>query len=367
MAHNILITGGSGYLGGTLLARWKEANLPAYNKLFALVRTPEQAEAVKQYGAEPLLFDAYDEAEVRAAVVDNNISIVYHLIAPRPHVSQSYFIKAMAEVKKNTGRDVHFLHTSGAKMFSSHAAAPTDKPLLDNDPKLYEIQKAQKVPVEPMQEALDANNFVIEETEKYGIRGYVFVPCIVSSSTDGKGEGFGSPISIQTVAIVRAAQAVKRVYRVDSDRPTWPVCHVRDNTSFYLELLRKILAGGNPSYGKNGYYLAASGSVAWDDLYTAMAAALAKRNVVTDDSVAMANDQILEAMGEGLGCPGALVPVMLGGKCTFTADRGSKELGWKPFYKPEHILEDADAEVELILHHKNLRVNQPTFVKADES
>lgn len=98
-----------------MLARWNEANLPAYNKLFALVRTSEQAKAIKQYGAEPLIFDAYNESEVRAAVIDNNISIVYHLIAPRPHVSQSYFIKAMAEVQKNTGRDVHFLHVRISK------------------------------------------------------------------------------------------------------------------------------------------------------------------------------------------------------------------------------------------------------------
>ncbi|KAJ2969772.1 hypothetical protein NUW58_g5451 [Xylaria curta] len=307
MSHSILITGGSGYLGGSLLARWNEANLPAYDKLFALVRTPEQAEAVKQYGAEPLIFDAYNEAEVRAAVVDNNISVVYHLIASFPHVSQSYFLKAMAEVKSNTGRDVHFLH------------------------------------------AIDADNFVIEEAEKHGIRSYIFVPSVVY----GEGEGFDNRISIQTVAIVRAAEAAKRVYRVDTGRPAWPVCHVRDNTNMYLELMRKILANENPGYGKDGYYLAASGSVAWDDLYAAMAKALAKRNIIDDATVVMANDQNLEAMGEGLGCAPDEVPLQLGGSCTLTADRGAKELGWEPLYKPEHILEYADAEVDFILRNKD--------------
>lgn len=36
--------------------------------------------------------------------------------------------------------------TTGAKLFSSHAGAPTEHPLLDTDPELYEIQKAQKAP-----------------------------------------------------------------------------------------------------------------------------------------------------------------------------------------------------------------------------
>lgn len=37
-------------------------------------------------------------------------------------------------------------------------------------------------------------------------------------------------------------------------------------------------------------------------------------------------------------------------RCTFTAMNGAK-LGWKPLYKPEHIIETADEEVELILNH----------------
>lgn len=35
-------------------------------------------------------------------------------------------------------------------------------------------------------------------------------------------------------------------------------------------------------------------------------------------------------------------------RCTFTAEHGSK-IGWKPQYPPEHIIEDAENEVQLIL------------------
>lgn len=56
---------------------------------------------------------------------------------------------------------------------------------------------------------------VAEEAERYGVRSYVFAPCIVY----GKGEGFGNKTSIQTVAIVKAALAMRRVYRVDEGAP----------------------------------------------------------------------------------------------------------------------------------------------------
>ncbi|XXG99952.1 hypothetical protein Hte_006293 [Hypoxylon texense] len=233
----------------------------------------------------------------------------------------------------------------------SHAGAPTDKPLLDNDPQLYDIQKSQKAAIGFMQTPIETNNIVIEEAEKHGVRSYIFVPCIVY----GKGEGFGNPISIQTVAIVRAAKAMKRVYRVDSDQPTWPVCHIIDNTALYIELLRKILSGGDPGYGKNGYYLASAGSVSWDDLYAAMASALAKRKIIENDSVAMASDENMDVMAKALKQPEQFSPkewvrMSIGGKCTFTARHGY-ELGWKPQYAPTHILDDAEAEVELILQH----------------
>lgn len=113
MSHNILITGASGYLGGTLLARWAAADLPPYGKLYALVRTEQQAQAVKQkYGAVPLTFDPYVETAVLRGVVDNQITVIYHLIDAFQSDSQVYMIKALVEVKKTTGQAVHFLHVS---------------------------------------------------------------------------------------------------------------------------------------------------------------------------------------------------------------------------------------------------------------
>ena len=37
-------------------------------------------------------------------------------------------------------------------------------------------------------------------------------------------------------------------------------------------------------------------------------------------------------------------------RCTFTAKHG-KAIGWKPEFPAEHIVEAADAEVDLILQH----------------
>jgi hypothetical protein len=122
--------------------------------------------------------------------------------------------------------------TTGAKIFSSHAGAPTDRPLLDTDPGLYDIQKKQKATSEGMQnvrlsgiarlgqantvsKAVETNNIVVEQAEAHGVKSYIFAPCIVY----GRGEGFGNSISIQTVAIVQAAKALRRVHSVDNGKP----------------------------------------------------------------------------------------------------------------------------------------------------
>jgi nucleoside-diphosphate-sugar epimerase len=326
MSHSILLTGVSGYLGGSLLAQIgnpDSGKLPAYKKLFALVRTDAQASTVRTYGAEPLRIDVKDVSAVKAALLEHDITVVFFLIDALNAATQAYFIDGLAAVKAKLSAaaqtpeaTVHFLHTSGAKIFSSHAGAPTDGPLFDDDPALHAVQKAQRPVVPLLASAIAANTGVVERADACGVRSYVFVPCIVY----GRGRGFGNRISIQTVAIVKAARAARHVYSVDDDEgkqpAVWPVCHVDDNTGLYVALLDAILEGRNPASGTRGYYLASSGSVLWKDLYAAMARRLAERGIVDDAAVipAAGDVEVLTKMGKGLGCPPELVALNLGGR-----------------------------------------------------
>ncbi|KAF2130369.1 NAD(P)-binding protein [Dothidotthia symphoricarpi CBS 119687] len=346
MSHSILITGASGYLGGSLLVQLNRAKLPPHKTLYALVRSQEQADAVKEYGAEPLFLDLKDQDRVIKTIVDAKITVIFFLVDAVTSNLQIPMIKALGQVKKQTGEDVHFLHTSGAKIFSQHSNYPTDKTILDSSSEVYEFQKSSKAPYDMVAQAMTTNNTVIETAESYGVYSYIFIPCIVY----GESEGFGNRISIQSTAVVRAAKKAGAVYDVNSGGATWPVCHVSDNTALYVKLLEKILSGDNPGHGKNGYYLASSGSVAWIDIYTAFARALATRNVIDSAEVKKPDETALEKMAQALYCPKEMIVVQLGGTCTLKADRASK-IGWKPKYAPEHILEVADAEVELILKH----------------
>lgn len=145
------------------------------------------------------------------------------------------------------------------------------------------------------------------------------------------------------------------------------MCHIHDTVTLYIEILRNILNEKKTDHGRDGYYLASPGAIAWLDLYQQMAKALAKRGVVEDDKLHNVSVESLEEAAKALGCPEEFVPVEMGGSyvsvnrrlkvfspltnlssCTLQADRG-KKIGWQPKYSAQHILEDADNEVELIL------------------
>lgn len=122
MAPSVLFTGASGYLGGTVLAQVVNNTaspiLPrsSYDKIYAMVRTDAQVSAIEQHysaaGVEPLQLDHKDEAAVKKVLLEKGITVVFYLIDAFGDQGQKAFIKALGSVRKERGREVHFLHVS---------------------------------------------------------------------------------------------------------------------------------------------------------------------------------------------------------------------------------------------------------------
>lgn len=152
MYRNILITGASGYIGGSILAELKNTpSLPSHGTIYALVRSKDQAERVKShYNAIPLTLDLEDQSAITTTLLDKQISVVFFLINAFDADAQVKLIEGLAAVKSRYDISTHFLHTTGAKLFSSFTAHPTDRTLSDADDGLYEIQKTATSKFPPM-------------------------------------------------------------------------------------------------------------------------------------------------------------------------------------------------------------------------
>lgn len=153
MSRNILITGGTGYIGGSLFAELKNtSDIPAHGTIYALVRNDEQAEKVRQhYDAIPLILDLEDQAAITTTLLEKQISVVFFMINAFNANAQLKFIQALEAVKHRHQLETHFLHTTGAKLFSNFVGHPTDRVLSDAQEGLFEIQKSANSKFPPME------------------------------------------------------------------------------------------------------------------------------------------------------------------------------------------------------------------------
>jgi len=164
----------------------------------------------------------------------------------------------------------------------------------------------------------------------------------------GPGRGFGNKISIQNVALVRVARALGQLYQVDERDTIWALMHIDDQAALYAQVLSSLLRLEAP-YGKEGFYFSENGTFSWRDLSLAILNTLRKRNKLDAvDTLPLATEEDMIAMGQVLNCNVGMVPVSLAGNCLLRGIHARK-LGWKPQHGVEHLMNSVEDEVAHIV------------------
>ncbi|KAH7016148.1 uncharacterized protein B0I36DRAFT_277426 [Microdochium trichocladiopsis] len=337
MSQNILVTGGAGYIGGSVVAELLSRTSSSIKgaTVFATVRSEEQVQRLSKHGIGAIQLDLHNETAAMEAVIRNEIDIIIHTASSAVPSHVSNLVKALGRRRQVGGKETYFIHSSILTMFGEDGGWPSGE-VRDTDP-LFEKEK--QLGTDHPGRATDIA--VVEQAKAEGVVTFlVMVPTVY-----GKGSGQGRRLSVNIPAYVRTSIKLGIVYKFDKDGNP-PATHISDLTALYALLVEKILQKEPIPSGEKGYYFAMAHRISWWAIMPRLAEGLHMRGLVTEPraqtwpSYDMASEylrwppQFVRAMGTS---SGQQIPI------------NAYQIGWQPKWDEQRFLEGMDDEIKAAL------------------
>jgi nucleoside-diphosphate-sugar epimerase len=220
----ILITGASGYIGGSVATKL----LANGHHIIGLARTEQSAASLAQRGIEPLLGTLSDHGALEKAA--RNVDAVINAA----QADNPFVVHAILPQLYRTGKA--FIQTSGSSVVSSYDRGEYVDRIFNED-----------TPVTPMPEK--ATRYAIDRQVLLaaldGVRSVVIRPGLIY----GKGLGVGST-SVQIPRLIENA-SISAVRHVGRGLNVWSHVHINDVVELY-ELALQSAPAGSLFYAENG-------------------------------------------------------------------------------------------------------------------
>ncbi|RFU74684.1 nad dependent epimerase dehydratase family [Trichoderma arundinaceum] len=270
----VLVTGATGYIGGSVLTQLLNSTHPDIKSFSytVLVRKPEHAEYYKAQGITPILFENLDQADLLKKAASENDIVINTASAFRP-IGARALIEGLAERKKTTGETVWYIHTSGTSSVGNRPVSKIytqeDAPFEFNDKTqdihAYELKREEheKYP----QRTCDVA--VVTAGEEFNVPTYI----LMSPTIYGTGSGAFNKRSIQLPFLTR--RALKKGYAeyIGEGAGVWDHAHIDDTAKVYELLLEKLFAQADVPFGRRGIYFAGNGRHSWKQVSDGIAKA----------------------------------------------------------------------------------------------
>jgi nucleoside-diphosphate-sugar epimerase len=269
---NVLLTGGTGYIGGTVLRTLREHG----HQVRAVVRGEESARTVSEAGAEAVVGDVTDVPWLTTQLSDVDGAI--HLASLEP-AGDDAVLDAVFTAFQGTAKP--FVYTSGVWVWGDNAAITEDSPARPTDVSVWRVPRHERVLTS-------------------GLRASIVAPAPVY----GHGKGLAAWLFSYGP---RTDDGALRM--VGSGAQHWASVHVEDLADLYVAVLERAPGGG--------LYIGASG-------VNPTVREMAQAAVGPDGTVAPEDDDATRArLGAGL-ADALLLDQQAGGSLA------RAQLGWQP-------------------------------------
>lgn len=284
----VLITGITGYIGGTIAKKLLDRNY----EVTGLVRNETHVQELESLGIKTIIGNIHNEDLIKSAVSSVD-AVIHNADSADDAYAVDSFIKALEGSHKT------FIFTSGSAIFGGKENGKKSDFIFKEDfPLQPRLEMASRVMI---------NNYVLQSVNK-GIRSIVIVPTMVY------GEGLGiKKDSIQIPALINFSQKKGHGVYFGEGENIWSNLHIEDLANLYVLALEKS-KGGSIYYAENGS----------SSLKNIAEIISRKYNLEPAQSL-----NIQDAV-DNFGPAGGYFGFASNSRCS--ADKARTELDWKPIY-----------------------------------
>lgn len=262
----ILITGVTGYIGGSILSSLLSSPRQATKDLqiSVLTRNDNRAESFRADGLKVYTIkDLDDTAAIKTAASENDV--VIHTATGYHTASAKALIEGLGiRRKQKPDAELYYIHTAGTSDLADHPITKTyaeSRTFSDKDSDIYEYLKKRESIEVYAQRTTDI--VVVETGKKEGVPTTI----IMSPTIYGVGSGKFNRLTIQYPLQIKAALAGGKPEYVGDGAGVWDYVHIQDLVQLYELVLLDWVEGRKAiPTGEKGIIFSATGSFAWKEV-----------------------------------------------------------------------------------------------------
>lgn len=346
----ILLTGATGFIGGSVLTQLLTSHVPALKKtpISCLVRRQEQADLLTStYGdrVAPVLFKDLDDSDTIVNVASEHDIVVNTTIGIHAESARS-LVLGLEKRKATTGKDVFMVHTSGT---SNVADQPISKVYVEKDPEhvfsdlddIYTYEHARNA-LQPYAQRTSELG-VVDQGLKSGVKTLV----IMSPLIYGPGTGLGNRTTIQVPLYTKSILSSGRAIIVGDGKGVWDHVHVEDLARLYeIVVIKMIEAGQGLPFGKQGIIFSGAGRHSWGEVASGVAQAAYEAGAIKSAEV---KSVTLEEGAKALTGGNVLIVELGFSSNSRTRADIAERLGWKPQKTEDDFKKHFREEVDVVI------------------